>query len=298
MKKLFAFMIAAALIVSCQSDPEFIETPDGLQYRLLVDEPSEILQSGDLMIVKMEQLLNDSLVFESGSMGDVLNPDQNVADPLKVILEKCSAGDSIEIKMSMKTYVEMNEMFYPDGVDSLDVLTWRIKVEDLGPRQEMLDAFQAKLDAAAEGQLEGDIETLKNVAVNNNLEFEETEEGVLYVVLEEGNGEFPQAGQMVYVNYAVRMMDSLLVDTSIEEVARANDMYNENRPGGYTPISFQLGGPGIIPGWNIGIPKFSKGGKGYLMIPSKFAYGPNGRGQIGPNENLLFEIEVVDFKNE
>ena len=297
MKKVLALVFVVGLIVGCQSEPEFIETPDGLQYRLLVDEPGEVLQSGDLMIVNMIQLLNDSIVFTSPKIGDVLNPgEESLAPPLRAILEECSPGDSVEIQMTMKQYVEMNQAFYPDGVDSLDILTWRVKVQDLGSRTEILESFQSRVDSEADGLLASDIETLKNVAVNNNLEYQETEEGVLFVVLKEGNGEFPQIGQQVYVNYSVVMMDSTFLDTSFEDQAKANNVYNPQRT--YEPISFSLGGPGIIPGWNIGIPQFSKGGRGYLLVPSKYAYGPSGRGQIGPNENLLFEIEVVDFGNE
>lgn len=299
MKKVLALVFAAAVMVGCQSDPGFIETPDGLEYRLLVDESTHELQAGDLMIVKMTQLLNDTLVYSTSEMGDVLNPEQSFPAPLKVILDECSSGDSVEIKMTMKEYVEMNKTLYPEGVDSLDILTWRIKIEDMGPQAEILEAYQAKVDAAAEEILAGDIETLKELAVNNNLEYQETEEGVLYVVSQEGNGEFPKIGQKVYVNYSVMMMDSTMIDTSFEDLAKANNIYNENRQGGYVPIDFTLGGRGIIQGWNIGIPKFSKGGRGYLLVPSKYAYGPTGsRGQIGPNENLLFEIEVVDFADE
>ena len=295
MKRLLALMMVSAFVLACDSEPKFMETEDGLKYRLLTDEPGQNLQANDLLVVKMSQFINDSVVFETPSkLGDVLNPMQNVPPQLKTVLDACSAGDSVEIEMTFKQYVEMTGSFYPRGVDSLDLLRWRIKVSDMGPESEVIERYEAKLDELSAEQLKTDIGVLKTLADDNNLEYQETEEGVLYVVLEEGNGEFPQIGQKVSVNYTVRMMDSTFVDSSNEELAKANNVYNPQRP--YGPIEFDLGGPGIIQGWNMGIPKFSKGGKGVLLVPSKFAYGERGRGQIGPNTNLIFDIEVVDFK--
>ncbi len=43
---------------------------------------------------------------------------------------------------------------------------------------------------------------------------------------------------------------------------------------------------------------FKKGDKGRMLIPSVLAYGANPApgGPIKPNENLIFDIEVVDVK--
>jgi FKBP-type peptidyl-prolyl cis-trans isomerase FklB len=42
----------------------------------------------------------------------------------------------------------------------------------------------------------------------------------------------------------------------------------------------------------------SKGSKYVFIIPANLAYGENGAGDvIGPNEVLLFDVELVDFKD-
>ena len=52
---------------------------------------------------------------------------------------------------------------------------------------------------------------------------------------------------------------------------------------------------GLIRGWQEGIPLLKKGGKGTFFLPSVLGYGSSGSGSIGPNEVLIFEIELVNF---
>lgn len=100
-------------------------------------------------------------------------------------------------------------------------------------------------------------------------------EGVYVVIDDPGSSEKPNAQSTVTVNYKGYYYD--------EEV------FDEGQ-------NVELNLAGVIKGWQLGIPKFGKGGKGKLLITSDKAYGEaNGIG-IRPNAMLIFEIELVDFK--
>jgi peptidylprolyl isomerase len=57
------------------------------------------------------------------------------------------------------------------------------------------------------------------------------------------------------------------------------------------PIDFSL--DQVIQGWQQGLQGMKVGGRRLLVIPSDLAYGEQGGGPIGPNEPLVFVVDLV-----
>jgi|AntRauTorcE11897_2_1112592.scaffolds.fasta_scaffold09960_1 FKBP-type peptidyl-prolyl cis-trans isomerase len=108
-----------------------------------------------------------------------------------------------------------------------------------------------------------------------------TESGLQYKVLEEGSGEHPTAKDTVTVQYKGTLLDGEVFDSSYERGQPADIPLNR-----------------VIPGWTEGIQLMKEGGKYKFWIPGELAYGPNPRpgGPIGPNETLVFEVELLEVK--
>lgn len=52
----------------------------------------------------------------------------------------------------------------------------------------------------------------------------------------------------------------------------------------------------VIDGWTIGVPGMKVGGVRRLVIPSDMAYGQRrASAQIGPNSDLVFDIELISI---
>ena len=60
---------------------------------------------------------------------------------------------------------------------------------------------------------------------------------------------------------------------------------------GQGPATFPLSN--LIPGWQEGIPGMKEGGRRLLVIPPDKGYGPAGQGSVGPNETLVFAIDLL-----
>lgn len=106
-----------------------------------------------------------------------------------------------------------------------------------------------------------------------------TESGLQYFDLRVGDGEQPQSGQTVSVNYVGRLEDGTIFDSS----------YKRDQP-----FNFTLGVGQVIRGWDEGVGSMRVNGKRKLIIPPDLAYGSRGAGGvIPPNATLEFEVELV-----
>ncbi|MFG1488906.1 FKBP-type peptidyl-prolyl cis-trans isomerase [Oceanospirillum sp. HFRX-1_2] len=109
-----------------------------------------------------------------------------------------------------------------------------------------------------------------------------TESGLQYQVLTAGNGAKPALTDQVKVHYEGKLLNGEVFDSSYQRGE---------------PVTFGLNQ--VIPGWQEGLQLMSVGSKWKIFIPSDLAYGPGGTGgPIGPNETLIFEVELLDINPE
>lgn len=132
---------------------------------------------------------------------------------------------------------------------------------------------------AAENQEEGEEFLAEN---RNNEGVQITDSGLQYKVLEEGSGESPSASDEVKVHYQGTLLDGTEFDSSYDS----------------DPVQFPLNQ--VIPGWTEGVQLMQEGAKYKFWIPGELGYGANPRpgGPIGPNETLIFEVELLEVNPE
>jgi FKBP-type peptidyl-prolyl cis-trans isomerase FklB len=105
--------------------------------------------------------------------------------------------------------------------------------------------------------------------------------GLQYRILKEGTGPKPVATDTVVCNYKGTLLDNTEFDSS----------YKRGQPATF-PLS------NVIKGWTEALQLMPVGSKWQLFIPSELAYGARGGpgGSIGPNETLIFEVELMSVQ--
>ena len=107
-----------------------------------------------------------------------------------------------------------------------------------------------------------------------------TDSGLQYEILTPGAGERPTAEDTVVVHYRGTLLDGTEFDSSYR---RGN------------PTTFPLAG--VIEGWQEALQLMREDAKWKVYIPPELGYGARGSGGgIGPNETLVFEIELIEIK--
>ncbi len=102
-----------------------------------------------------------------------------------------------------------------------------------------------------------------------------TESGLQYKVLEEGIGKLPKASSQFTAHYCGWTRDGNQFDCS----------YSRD------PLTMPVNG--VVQGWIEGLQLMKEGSKYLFIIPSELGYGSRGQGSIGPNEDLIFVVQLL-----
>ncbi len=104
--------------------------------------------------------------------------------------------------------------------------------------------------------------------------------GLQYKIIKQGTGPKPTLNDVVTCNYKGTLIDGKEFDSS----------YKRGEPATF-PVK------GVIKGWTEALQLMPVGSKFELFLPPDLAYGERGAGQdIGPNETLIFEVELISIK--
>jgi FKBP-type peptidyl-prolyl cis-trans isomerase FklB len=137
---------------------------------------------------------------------------------------------------------------------------------------------QAKRLSPMENKKEGDA----FLAANSKKEGVVTlPDGLQYLIIKKGDGKRPMDSDTVLCHYRTTLINGTEIDNT----------YTSNKP-----VSLRVR-DGVIPGWNEALKLMPVGSKWQLFIPPQLAYGAQGSGMtIGPNETLIFEVELLAIK--
>ncbi len=300
-------ILISILIESC-TEQEYKTTDSGLNYKFEKEGTGPTPENGNVLVMNVSYMsASGNTIFSTANANgpmavgfddSLLSRLGGLEEGLKMIQQ----GDSMVLQYPIEDlFEETFNMPLPDSLERGSNVTVCIGVQGVYTPEEFQEyqneenvKKQASYLELSRALIEADGVEIDKFLAENNLEARIDDSGIRYTILSEGNGDFPQNGETVRVNYTGKLMDGTIFDTSIEELAKTAGLYNPGRP--YEPIIFPLGTGSVIKGWDIGIGLLRPGAKGVLYIPSSLAYGERGSGPtIAPNAILIFNVELVEI---
>ena len=106
-----------------------------------------------------------------------------------------------------------------------------------------------------------------------------TPSGLLYKVLQQGDGAMPADTSQVEVHYEGKLVDGTVFDSSYQRGETATFGLNQ-----------------VIKGWSEAVKLMKVGSKYEVCLPYNLAYGERGTRGIPPFSTLLFTIELKSYQ--
>jgi FKBP-type peptidyl-prolyl cis-trans isomerase FkpA len=298
MKKIMFGLVALILAAGFNSCDQsgYKKLNGGMEYKIIGNGKGTKIAYGEVMKYHIVQKYKDSVLKDSRNQPPSYQPVDSTQLPKEYfqIFQQVRSGDSIVIRVpvdsvfkgamgSMPPQFKKGEFFFT-LVNVLGVLKADQAQADFNQE---VKKFQEQDSIRSVAQAVIDDQILKDYIAKNNINAVKTPRGAYVEIQMQGSGALAKDGQMLTINYTGRFLDGKAFDSNVDTIFRHAK-----------PYELILGSTPLIKGWDDGLKMFNKGSKGRIFVPSVLAYGSQGdqRGVIKPNDNLVFDIDLVDLK--
>jgi FKBP-type peptidyl-prolyl cis-trans isomerase len=278
--------ITVLFLASCNSGKtKFKKHESGLEYIIVDQNSSSSVKPviGDVLVLNMSYEKEDGTVLFSSANSDrkylrTLALPSHEGGSFEDGLALLNVGDSAVFRINAESFLKNSETLskLPKGIGPEDLLIIKVRLVEILEKSEFDEHLVEKYHQSEEAEME----VLKKYLQNSNITVAPTPSGLYFVEQVKGTGKQPQINDVVSVHYTVKLIDGLVIETSLDK----------------EPITFKLGTNQVVKAWDEGITKMRVGGKAIIIAPSKIAYGEKGQGDILPYSTLVFEVELISIQ--
>ena len=276
MKKLTLIALALLSLFSCNR--EYKKTENGALMKFYeVNKNNEMPEIGDLVLVDVTQKIADSVLFSSETIGE----------PFEVLIEEPSfVGDFMCALMSMhlndhaSLVFPLDSMFLsigeqvPDFVESGTMTEMDIVLKEIIKKEVLEEELRNELISRKNAEVAG-LEPYYN---DDNYTI--TEDSLIVLNINKGNGKFAKAGNIMKVYFTFNTLEG---DTLLDFTTGK-------------PYELVFGDMALGQGFYEALGLVGKGGKAEFIIPSSLAFGSEGlQDAILPYTPFGLKLEVIDI---
>ena len=293
----FCMIVVAMFAFASCNDVDFKKTKGGMPYKIFSEKGGEKVTPESILKVHIKRSIGDSLLFDTREGMAAYIPVNSPVQPYDIseLFTSIKSGDSIYTVQMVDTFIKRSPEQVPPQFKNGDELISTFKVIKVFKTQEEAQADMQNEQTAAmlkdpkfQAQLKKDDAAIQEYLSKNNIKATKIGMGTYVEIIEPGAGPEVDPGKFVSLNYTGKTFEGKSFDSNTDPA------FNH-----LEPLELVVDQSPMIKGFQEGIKELKKGAKARLFIPSILAYGENAPSQeIKANENLIFEIEVLDVKDE
>lgn len=200
----------------------------------------------------------------------------NTSSPMKNTLDSLSYAIGMNIAANLKQQnIKCNTDMLASAIN--DVLSGKQTALEPGAANAYIQGYfqNESMKKAVANQKAGDAFLATNKTKAGMITLPS---GIQYQVVKEGTGAKPVSTDKVRVHYHGTTIDGTIFDSSVQRGEPA-----------------EFGVTQVITGWQEILQIMPIGSKWKVFIPANLAYGPQGPPSIGPNQVLIFDLELIDI---
>jgi FKBP-type peptidyl-prolyl cis-trans isomerase FkpA len=295
MKQLFNAAVICIVALSACTTP-FKKAKDGSEYKVISNKSGKLAVKGDIFEMNASARYKDSVLFnslEDGMPQYGMYDTASFPSPYKEAFKVLHAGDSVIIRMSTDSIIARGQGQTPPFIKKGQFIYQTYTIANLYKTKEQADSAQKlhmeiaqKRDSIlATVQIVKDSKIIDEYIAKNKVTAVKSEKGTYVEIMDAGTGNVADSTQVLLINYTGKSFEGVAFDSNTDSSFQHVE-----------PLPVNMSAPQVIPGWVDGLKMLKKGAKAKFYVPSSLAYGKRGNGdKIKPNENLVFDINVVDI---
>ena len=295
------FLIALGfLFVASGCQQKFKKSDDGSEYKVITNSSGKLAVAGNYIELDITVKYKDSTLFSSLENGapNFIPFDTTM---LPIFFRTVHEGDNLIIRQMTDSIIKIGQgqpwmekgNYIIQNIKVVKVIATKEQSDSLSKTYEpkvRANAYKKSIESIEKelvkesSQLKTDDQIIKDYLAKHNITATKTKWGTYVSITTPGTGNKITQNDVAVINYTGRTFKDSTFDSNTDTSFHHKE-----------PLYVDMGVFRVIPGWIDGLLNMQKGSKGKFIIPSTLAYGINGRmPKIGPNENLVFDIEVTD----
>ncbi|GHS86644.1 hypothetical protein FACS1894201_07600 [Bacteroidia bacterium] len=301
MKKLLSFVTGLTLILtintSCSNKSPlegFKVDENGSLYQVHVEnKKAPLAQEGDVFYGEIWVRLDTALQFTNAGTPDglfTLHPSERKTEFWMKGAMRMHEGDSATFAYSIDTLMHYSPNMNMQNMEGIKYVYYTLKAHSFYSEE----VFMTMKETEKQVKESAEAQILNTYVQEQHITVQPNDDGVYVVIHKRGTGAKITDKQRVSIHYTGKLLDGTIFDTSLEDIAKASDLYNAERD--YTPLEFVAGSSQVIRGMDNAILNMRVGTKATLIIPSAVGYGQQAVGNIPSFSTLVFDIEIVAAK--
>lgn len=312
MKQFFYLSVFCVLALGACTG-SFKKGDKGLEYKIISSGSGKTIPYGNFIQIHVKQIYAGARDTVLSDSRDIM-PHIQLFDSVTIIqayykiVRQLRKGDSLIIRQLTDTAYKGSPQGMPPFMKKGKYMYTTVKLLNIFETQQQADSagmaervvakprffkkqmaeFEKQIDKSKD-QLKIDDKLINDYLAKNNIKAQKTKWGTYFAISTEGVGDKIDYNSIVSINYTGRTLDSgKVVDSNVDP------KFNH-----VAPIEVNMVEVGsVIPGWTDVLQQLKKGNKATVFIPSTLAYGVAGKEGIKTNENLVFDMEILDVITE